>query len=267
MRMRFLFYILLFIPLGVAAQGERPYDVVQNPVANNPGTQPDVAPAETIPQGVIKVRKAKLYPFFKCEYYLTCAHVRMVQMEVPSPDGIGVQLEQVPMFDSAVYARYEPIYPHKTMLFSKHLWENVNSFSYSSEDSASIDTMKVHMRIGSNGKVRWTYADTTYYGGMPRELALRIYLAMNSVEEWGEGGGYLSPKKFMRKQTRMGSDYYCLLYVIASAKPLTNEQKSTQSHYAPFDIPLNAPPENDQQREFLKGNNINYHDPETKHHK
>lgn len=123
------------------------------------------------------------------------------------------------------------------------------------------------MWISHNGKLRWKDPDTSYYGGMPRELALRIYLSMMKTEEWGTGGGYLTPKKFMRKQKRLAGDYYCMMYVIASAKPLTAEQKSTDSHYAPFDIPLNTPPENEQQRDFLKNNNIQYTGYEEKHGK
>jgi hypothetical protein len=266
--MRRLLHLLLFIPFGLLGQDTLQSEVVaQNPVSNNPARIPRAAPSETIPQGVIKVRKPQIRPYFKCEYYLQLANARMVQVEVPSRLMPGtVELDNRAYFDSVSTARFEPIYPRKSFLFSKFLSENVD-FSYSYEDSASIDTMYVEMWISHSGKIRWKDPDTTYYGGMPRELALRIYLAMMGTEEWGTGGGYLTPKKFMRKQKRMAGDYYCLLYVIASAKPLTIEQKSTDSHYAPFDIPLNTPPENEQQRDFLKGNNIQYYDNETMHRK
>lgn len=263
--MRSLLFILFLLPLGLFAQPGNM--LVGNPNPNGIA-QPETV--RTVPQGVIKVRTPKRMPYIKCEYYLTCAHVTMGQKTVPSPDGFGDQIQPWPFFDTVRYARLDHIYPHKTVLFSKFLSDSEyikgnefsKGFSYSSDDTASIDTMLVEMRIGSNGKIRWKNPDTTYYGGMPRDLAIRIYLAMQGAEEWGEGGGYMTPKKFMRKQQRLGSDYYCLMYVIASAKPLTVEQRLTDDHFALFDIPLNTPPENEQQRNFLKANNIYYYDAE-----
>jgi hypothetical protein len=66
----------------------------------------------------------------------------------------------------------------------------------------------------------------------------------------------MTPKKFLRRQKRMAENYYCVLYIISSAKPLTTEQKSTGSRYAPFDIPLNSPPGDEQQKDFIEGNKV-----------
>lgn len=266
--MRSLFFILLVLPLGVFAQQAQPGDILaQNPDANrNVMQQENVQPPETIPQGVIKVRKPQRHPYFKCEYYLTLTSVQEVEVLIPDYNIPGTYYrDKQPVFDSGYSYSNERMYPHKSVLFSR-LFAEKTEFTYSFDDSTSIDTMVVEMWITRSGKLKWKRIDTAYNESMPRRLETDLYRTMMDANEWGEGGGYKTPKKFMRKQKRMGSDYYCVLYVIASSMPLTNEQRSTGSSYAPFDIPLNSPPENAQQRSFLEGNHIPYKhaDPETR---
>jgi hypothetical protein len=251
--MRSLLYISFFLPLGVFAQGAYPYDIVAFSPKGNLVAPPDTKP---VPQGVIKVRKPVIRPYFKCEYYLTLADVREVEVEVTGPDGYPAR-DKLPVFDSTRYSQtFERIFPQKENHFSRQLVDTID-FCYSFEDTASIDTMFVEMWIGSNGKVRWKDADTVYAGQMPAALRSELYRYVMSITDWGKGGGYKEPKKFMRKQRRAGESYYCQLFIIASAKPLTAEQRHTGARYAPFDIPLNSPPGDEQQRDFIEGNRDN----------
>ncbi len=251
--MRSLLNILLLLPLGLFAQTVRPYD----PVAFN--KPPDVVavpdtPPKPVNQGVIKVRKPVIRPYFKCEYYLTLASVRWVQVPIETPRGI--EMDKVPMFDSSYSRSFDRLYPQKEIHFSRQLVDTID-FAYSFEDTASCDTMMVEMWIGTNGKVKWKEADTVYTGSMPSELKAELYRYAMSISDWGKGGGYKEPKKFMRKQHRAAENYYCMLYIIASAKPLTAEQRHTGARYAPFDIPLNSPAGDEQERDFIEGNRVN----------
>lgn len=235
--MRGLFYILIFCPVFVLAQQ----------------VQPDTPRA--VKQGVIKVRKPSVQPYVKCEYYLTLARVREVEVLVPATNGLpGVmERDRVPVFDSSYSRLNQRVFPQKTVHFSRLLVDQIK-YAYPFGDTSSVDTLVVEMWIGKNGKIRWRNVDTTYSSDMPPELELEIYQAVNSMTEWGKGGGYMTPKKFLRKQKRMAESYYCVMYIIASAKPMTVEQKATGARYAPFDIPLNSPPDNEEQRDFLNGN-------------
>jgi len=232
--MRGLFTLILFFPLLLLAQ-----NAGDNPIA----------------QGVIKVRKPSVRPYFKVEYYLTLARVTEVEILVPAASGIpGVmERDKVPVFDSSLYSpKFERVYPVKSVLFSKMLVDQIN-YSYAFGDTTRIDTMMVEMWIGKNGKIKWRSPDTTHNGTMPRALELELFTAFSLMSDWGMGGGYMEPKRFLRKQRRMAENYYCVLYVISSAHPLTTQQRNTGSRYAPFDIPLNSPPDNEQQRDFIEG--------------
>lgn len=212
-----------------------------------------------VPQGVIKVRKPSVRPYFKVEYYLSLARVTEVEVLVPAANGIpGVmERDKVPVFDSSLYGpKFERVYPVKSVLLSKMLVDQID-FSYAFGDTARIDTMLVEMWIGKNGKIKWRSPDTTHNGSMPRALEVELYNAFSLMTDWGMGGGYMEPKRFLRKQRKMAENYYCALYVISSAHPLTTQQRSTGSRYAPFDIPLNSPPDNEQQRDFIEGNKRN----------
>ncbi len=230
--MRGLFVLLLLVPFLALAQ-----------------------PGDVVKQGVIKVRKPAVRPYFKVEYYMTLSRVTEVEILVPAPNGIPGQMERdkVPVFDSSYSSKNERVYPQKATHLSKKLVDEIE-FSYSFGDTTSIDTMVVELWIGKNGKIKWRSPDTSYNGDMPRKLELELYSAMMEMTEWGRGGGYKEPKKFLRKQKLIPENYYCVLYIISSAKPLTTAQKSSGSRYAPFDIPLNSPPENEQQKDFLEKN-------------
>lgn len=231
--MRGLIYILLFLPVFAHTQSIRDPYAIANPAGDTPGV---------VKQGVIKVRKPSIRPYFKCEYYLTLSRVQEVQIEVASPSGFGVEMDKVPVFDSTIYSeRYARVFPEKDINFSRLLVDEVD-FAYSFDDTASIDTMVVEMWITKTGKIKWRNVDTTNGSTMPRTLELELFQSVNNMTDWGKGGGYLEPKKFLRKQKRQGESYYCVLYIIASAKPLTQQQKQTGMRYCPIDVPLNAPP-------------------------
>lgn len=212
-------------------------------------------PNEEVQQGVIKVRKPAVRPYFKVDYYLTLSRVTEVEILVPAANGVpGVmERDKVPVFDSSFSAKNERVFPVKSVHLSKLLVEQID-FAYAFGDSSSIDTMVVEMWIGKNGKIKWRSPDTTYNGDMPRALELQLYGVFMGMTEWGMGGGYKEPKKFLRKQKLVPENYYCVVYIVSSAKPLTAQQKSTGSRYAPFDVPLNSPPENEQQKNFIEGN-------------
>lgn len=248
--MRGLLYILILFPVIAGAQSLQPK------------TEP------VVKQGVIKVRKPSIRPYFKCEYYLTLSRVEEVKIEVPSPSGFGVEIDKMPIFDSSFYSkRFERIFPEKLVNFSRLLVDEVE-FTYSFDDTARIDTMVVEMWITKTGKIRWRSVDTTEGSTMPRKLELELFQSVNNMTDWGKGGGYLEPKKFLRKQKRMGESYYCRLYIIASAKPLTVQQKQTGMRYTPIDIPLNPPSGDDEQKEIFEKNrptgNDSIPEPETR---
>ncbi len=251
--MRSLLLILFSIPVFLfaqVAQGNKPPQPVPS-AGGNVQSPPEITP-ETVNQGVIKVRRNSVRPYFKCEYYLTLARVQQVQTPIIAPDG-STQMDMVPWFDSSFSQLNERVYPLKSEHFSRKLWEQSN-YKYSFDDSTSVDTMRVQLWIGKNGKIRWKNPDTTYNGDMPAELEAELYSSIMNMTEWGTGGGYMTPKKFLRKQKRMAENYYCVMYIIASSKPLTTEQKATDSHYAPFDLPLNSPPGDQQEKKFIEGN-------------
>lgn len=249
--MKRFIYILCFLPLGLFSQ-VMPYEVAVNRPSGNIVTRPDSPPVQ---QGVIKVRKPQIRPYFKCEYYLTLSRVREVEVLVPANDGIPGSMNRAmrPWFDSSISNANTRIYPEKNVHFSRLLVDTID-FTYSFEDTASIDTIAVDMWIGTNGKIKWLEPDTVNNGEMPRELERELYYYIMSFTEWGKGGGYQEPKKFLRKQKRMTGNYYCRMYVIASSKPLTGEQRHTGARYAPFDIPLNSPPGDEQEKDFIEGN-------------
>lgn len=236
--MRALLYIFLFLPLGVFAQ---------------PGSLDTPA----LQQGVIKVRRPSVRPYIKCEYYLTLARVQEVEVLVPAANGLPGQMERtrVPVFDSSYSQEFPRVYPQKLVHFSKTLVDAVE-FAYPFGDTSSVDTMIVEMWIARNGKIRWKNVDTTLASSMPRQLELELYTAINGMSDWGQGGGYLTPKRFLRKQKRIAENYYCVMYVIASSKPLTNQQRVSGSRYALFDIPLNTP----KNPELLKGDSLGRRD-------
>ena len=249
--MRSLLFILLLLPFFAFAQSGN--DIVLNDNGNANTVIPDTPP-QPVQQGVIKVRKPKKQPFFKCEYYMTLSKVRMGQVPVETP--FGIQMDEQPFFDSSYYSsNAERVYPVKEIHFSRQLVDTVG-FYYSFDDTASIDTMVVQMWIGTNGKVKWVDADTNYTGEMPAALRGELYRYANSITDWGKGGGYKTAKQFLRKQKKIAESYYCKMYIIVSSTPLTAQQKHTGASYAPFDIPLNSPPQDDQQKEFLDDNKI-----------
>lgn len=215
--------------------------------AQNLAAPPDVNP------GVITVRKPALRPYFKVEYFLTAARVTEVEILVPAASGIpGVmERDKVPVFDSSISMRNERIPPQKLVLLSRLFAEEI-SFAYPYGDTASIDTLPVELWIGTNGKIKWRAADTAYNGNMPRALEQELTRMINNMTEWGKGGGYMTPKKFLQRRKMVPSSYYCVMYIITSAKPLTPEQKNTGTRYTLFDIPVNSAPDNAEHKDYLE---------------
>lgn len=214
----------------------------QNAAVNN-----DVQP------GVITVRKPVIRPYFKVEYYLTAAHVTEVEILVPAASGIpGVmERDKVPVFDSSISKRNERIPPQKSVLLSRLFAEEID-FTYAYGDTVSQDTLPVEMWIGTNGKIKWKSPDTSYNGNMPKALEAELTRMVMNMTEWGKGGGYMTPKKFLQRRKMIPESYYCVMYIITSVKPLTPEQRNTGTRYTLFDVPLNSNPDNPEHKEYLE---------------
>jgi hypothetical protein len=203
--------------------------------------------------GVIKVRKPRLTPFVKVEYNLYLADMNTVEILVPGPDNYP-RRKRVPVYDSLKYPyTLERMYPGKAVLLSKFYAENM-LYTYPSADTMRIDTMVVGLWIAKNGKVSHVDPDTTYTGGMPELMVSELYAISMNLEEWGSGGGYKTPKKFLKPSQPVGEGYYCEMYIIVSSAPLTEEQRNTGAAWSPFDFPLNSPPMDERQRDFLLRN-------------
>lgn len=196
-----------------------------------------------------------IVPFVKVEYSLFLSSVK----EVPVMREANGQeyRDKVPVFDSAVYKRQEvqPVYPQKTSSLARYFSENI-TYKYKPADSLRSDTLVVGLWISPAGKVKWAEADTTYENVMPRELMIELARSANGLREWGwgKGGGFNTKRRFLKPSQFVSESYYCELYVILSAKPLTIEQKTTGVKYAPFDIPLNSPPTDVEHRNSVEKN-------------
>ncbi len=241
--LRIIGCLAFLLPGGLAAQNILQADTLIAKVEDTGGIRP----------GVIKVRKPKLTPYVKVEYNLYLANVKTAETIVTGKDGFPYR-KSVPVYDSLRYPEnLERMYPKQAVLLSKFYAENM-LYTYPSADTTRIDTMLVGLWIGKNGKIRYIDPDTTYTGDMPELLVAELYAISMSLEEWGSGGGYKTPKKFLKPSQPVGESYYCEVYIIVSTAPLTEEQRNTGAAWAPFDFPLNSPPMDERQRDFLLRN-------------
>lgn len=198
---------------------------------------------------------APVTPFVKVEYSLFLSSVKEVPI-IREANGQEFR-DKVPVFDSLVYTRQEvePVYPQKASSLARYFSENI-SYKYKASDSLRSDTMIVGLWITSTGKIKWAEADTAFAYGMPKELKTELDRAANGLREWGwgKGGGFNTKRRFLRPSEFRAESFYCELYVIVSAQPLTVEQKTTKVHFAPFDIPLNSPPSDVEHRNSIEKN-------------
>jgi hypothetical protein len=194
--------------------------------------------------GVVRVQKPNIIPYVKVEYRLSLAHVTQVNVEVPVNNGIPgyTEIDRVPVYDSMRFPQsLSRVFPQKKTLLSRYFTDNM-SYMYSSA-APRTDTLFVGMWIDKSGKIRFVQADTSNTK-MPVDLAGELVSLSNSLRntEWGKGGGYATKKKFLRPSEYFSESYYCEMFIIVSSAPLTDEQRNTGVHYAPFDFPLNSPP-------------------------
>jgi hypothetical protein len=194
--------------------------------------------------------KKKIIPYVKVDYKLYLSNVKRVDIiryvnNVPYRD-------KVPVFDSMRYPEnLERVYPQQTVTLSKTFSSRLDQPVYFEKDSDMVDTMYVGLWIGEDGKIKWAEADTMLAGDMPKEVMSEIAFAATHIREWGYGGGFKTPKKFLKPSKFVPESYYCELFVIVSAHPLTSEQKTKSLHMALFDYPLNCPASDEKQREWI----------------
>jgi hypothetical protein len=215
----------------------------------------DTIPDDDIPTGKIKVKKPEIHPYVKVEFRYTLAHVRKTEVLVQVAPNLPLERDWAPVYDSAYSVRLKRMYPQKTLQLARYFSTNM-LFTYTSSDTPRADTMYVGMWIDSKGKIRYVRPDTSWTGDMPVQLAVELYSIASSLRDmdWGKGGGYFTEKRFLHQPEFFGESYYCEMYVIVSSYPMTAEQKRSGSKFAPFDYPLNSPPVDEQQRQFMEEN-------------
>lgn len=213
-----------------------------------------------IQAGIIYVRKPHISPFVKVTYKLYLAHVNPKggQREVGVTDKnagfTDTQIEIIPTFDSNMYSKkLARDYPVNADPLSRYFVENLN-YRFQPNDTPRVDTMLYGMWIDSRGKVKYIMPDSNYDCHMSSALIRELDSISWRISNWGTGGGYHTPKKFLRPAHFVGESYYCEVYVIVSSYPLTVEQKKTGTSYAPFDYPLNCPAIDPEQKASLECN-------------
>ncbi|GAB4140613.1 MAG: hypothetical protein Fur0041_15800 [Bacteroidia bacterium] len=208
-----------------------------------------------VPQGVIVVKKPVIQPFVKVGYSLYLSSVTLVDVEVPANNGVdgAVEMDRVPVFDSGAYSqKWERVYPQKQIHLSKHFSDKLH-YNYAPSDTPRIDTMVVGLWITKSGKIKWKAVDTVLSDDMPPALEDQLYAAVKLLPEvWGQGGGFNTPRRFLKPSRFYGESYYCEMFVIVSTFPLTQVQQNTGVLAAPFDTPLNSPPSDKQQEQFIR---------------
>jgi hypothetical protein len=270
-----LFFSVLLIAGNLTAQRSSSKtannaDSLQIPIKDIAKNNVETLPLDTgavdgeIPQGVIYVRKPHITPFVKVDYKYFLSHVieNGYKREVPVTDKntgfTDMQTEIIPIFDSAAYSKkLKRSYPVSANLLSKYYVENMK-YQYQENDTPRVDTLFVGMWIDPRGKVKRVLLDTGFTN-MPSELKEQAALISYGISDWGTGGGYVTPKKFLRPGKLTFASYYCEMYVIVSSYPLTEEQKKTGNSYAPFDYPLNSPPVDKEQQLSVDANAAKKH--------
>ncbi|MBI3511375.1 MAG: hypothetical protein HY064_11980 [Bacteroidetes bacterium] len=219
----------------------------------NSSSQPDTAKKE-IPQGVIHIRKATCTPYVKVEYSLQLSKVAWGERSV-NYNG-DVQLQRVPVYDSLFYGPdLKREYPRETTNISRYIGLNL-AFSFPANDTPAVDTMYVDVWISKNGKIQYADPDTVNTGNMNNELVAELGALTVSLEgqQWGTAGGFDTPKQLMKPSEFVAENYCCRMAIIVSSMPLTTDQKNTRAVFSPFDIPLNCPASDEEQKAFLQRN-------------
>lgn len=214
---------------------------------------------DTVPEevhaGVIMVKKPQVKPYVKVEFQYTLANVHKVDVLVPVGPNLQPERDWAPVYDSAYSVRLKRVYPQKNIQLSRYFSQNM-LYTYMPSDTPRADTMYIGMWIDSKGKIRYVRPDTSWVGDMPEYMIGELAAIANSLRDtdWGKGGGYMSEKRFMSPSEFFGESFYCELFVIVSSYPMTAEQKRSGALFAPFDYPLNSPPMDEQQRQFMEQN-------------
>jgi hypothetical protein len=195
-----------------------------------------------------------IVPYVKIEYSLFLCNVKKAQT-IRYVEGIPYR-DEIPVFDSLVYGhQLKRVFPKKTTTMGKYFSNGID-YKYAGKDSNAVDTMHVGLWIDKNGTIKWAEADTVFTGGMPEQMEDELYAKVQVLlsQKWGNGGGYKTTKRFLKPSQFVGESYYCEMFIIVSGKPLTKEQQTNGSHYAPFDFPLNSPPIDEKQRDSMEEN-------------
>ncbi len=250
------FFSVLFFSCDLFSQKQNVgLDTTQKQLAVNPSDTNDIS------LGVIFVRKPHINPYVKVNYKFYLVHVdpkknsqREVQVTDANSGFTDTQIQKIPIFDSSVYSKkLKRDYPAIAQPLSKYFVENM-SFQYQPNDTPRVDTMLVGIWIDARGKVRIVLPDTENVGTMPSKMIAELYRVSTGISEWGAGGDYRTPKKFLRSSQLIFESYYCEAYVIVSSFPLTVEQKKNGAASAPFDYPLNCPTMDTEQKKSLEKN-------------
>lgn len=199
--------------------------------------------------GVIRVARKPITPYYKVEY-------KMFRMQDPSK---GTDRKN-PADSSAIAAGKGwknddeerdslSLEPGSKLVFPGqgiHLSQFYNSqvtYYYHFTDTPRVDTMHVGFWIGTQGKVRQVYIREKERPGMPPALFDQVVAASMKVKKWDSPGGYLTPKRFLRKRRFVRDNYYCDMRLIMASYPMTLEQKKSGVHYSNKDVCLNPPAE------------------------
>jgi hypothetical protein len=213
------------------------------------------AQVASIKTGTITVRKPEKAPYVKVDFLLTLANVKKVDVIVENWMFPGNTVRDwMPVYDSSVYPEsFGRVYPKKMLRLSHYFSENIR-YRFSEADSAVQDTFFVWMWVDKKGKILYARGDTSLV--IPKMLKEDLVYATENLRnmEYGQGGGYNTPKAFLKRSEFVPESYCCELHVVVSGKPLTIEQRKTGAAFAPFDFPLNSPPSDDQHRIFIENN-------------
>ncbi|HEU4718601.1 MAG TPA: hypothetical protein VFU15_12240 [Bacteroidia bacterium] len=211
--------------------------------------------ARDVQPGMIMVKKPAIHPYIMIEYSLYLSDVKKTYILVPDPfDSAYMARKMVPVFDSSRYTDAEKrVYPQKKESIARYYAESL-AYRYLPSDTPMVDTMYVDMWIDNRGKIKWVSPDTNYTGAMPEELKKELAWISLSLNDWGTGGGYMTPKKLFHPPQYVPGNYYCEMKIIVSSGPVTAAQKTSGATYAPFDIPLNSPATDEQMDDFIMQN-------------
>lgn len=176
-----------------------------------------------VPAGTIIVRKKPILPYVKVDYTLMASCVTEIR-QPDFNDSVAQWIAQ-PLFDTTcIPASLTRILPQKTLQLGRTYAQNIR-YEYTAADSARMDTLYIAFWIDTKGNIRGAYLDEKENTTLPAEIYMQLKAITNTFRSWGDkGGGYMTKRKLLRKSEFRRQDYYCLVRVVVSAKPLTKEQ-------------------------------------------